>query len=73
MVRVNTRISLDLNVWVDDYSRETGMPKSTIIMLALENFRKEKEVMERMADMSQIMQKLEQIEEDLKGQTSSVE
>lgn len=65
MVRVNTRISSTLNEWLDDHSAETGMPKSTIVMLALEDYMKQKEVMRNMADMSVIMEKLEQMERKL--------
>ena len=44
MIRVNTRISKTSNEWLNAYSVETGLPKSTIIMIAIENFIKEKEV-----------------------------
>jgi len=62
MVRVNTRISHEANEWLDNQSLETGIPKSTLILLAIENYMREKEVMARMADMGQLMEKLEMIE-----------
>lgn len=65
MVRVNTRVSTTSNEWMDNYSLETGLPKSTIIMMAIENFIKEKEVMEGMADMGQIVRKLEELEKKI--------
>jgi len=61
MVRVNTRISKTLNDFLDKQTEETGVPKSTQIMLALENYRREKEVMEKMQDVNLIFQKLEQL------------
>lgn len=67
MIRVNTRISKTSNEWLDNYSAETGLPKSTIIMMAIEDFIKEKEVMDRMADMGDIMAKLEQLEKKIEG------
>lgn len=67
MIRVNTRISKTSNDWLDNYSAETGLPKSTIIMMAIEDFIKEKEVMDRMADMGDIMAKLEQLEKKIEG------
>jgi len=65
MVRVNTRISSTLNEWLDKRSANTGMPKSTIVMLALEEYRKQEEVIESMADMNSIMEKLQQLERKL--------
>jgi predicted DNA-binding protein len=62
MVRVNTRISKTLNEWLDEQSRETGVPKSTLVMLALENYYTQREVMRNMSDMSAILSKLEEIE-----------
>lgn len=61
MIRVNTRISKTSNEWLNAYSVETGLPKSTIIMIAIENFIREKEVMDRMADMGDIVKKLDDL------------
>jgi len=66
MIRVNTRISVPSNNWIDNYSEETGLPKSTIIMLAIENFIREKETFNRMADMGDIVAKLEDLERQIK-------
>lgn len=65
MVRVNTRISKTLNDWLDRQSAETGVPKSTLVMLALENFYREKEVMKSMSDLGAVIQKLEVLEKKL--------
>lgn len=65
MVRVNTRISSVLNEWLDKESKVTGVPKSTLVMLALENFYKEREVLKSMSDMGELMQKLNEIEKRL--------
>jgi len=62
MMRINTRISSTLNDWLDEQSNETGLPKSTLVMLALENYWQQKEVMKSMSDMGSIMDKLEQLE-----------
>lgn len=62
MVRVNTRISSVLNEWLDEQSKQTGVPKSTIIMLALEQYFQQKEVMKSMSDMGAIMDKLDSLE-----------
>lgn len=65
MVRVNTRVSSPLNDWLDKRSLETGMSKSTLVMLALENYRQQVEVVDSLPTMVQIMEKLERIEESL--------
>ena len=67
MVRVNTRISSTLNNWLDEESKQTGVPKSTLVMLALENFFKEREVIRRMSDLGTVMEKLDQIENQIKN------
>jgi len=40
-IRITTRISKNSNEWLDDVSKETGIPKSTLIKMAVEKFRKE--------------------------------
>lgn len=65
MIRVNTRISMTANKWLDDYSAETGLPKSTIIMMAIEDYIKQKDVIERMGNMQELYLKLEQIEKKI--------
>lgn len=38
IVRVNTRISSDINNWLDNRSKQTGITKSTLIHLALDQY-----------------------------------
>lgn len=65
MVRINTRISQNANEWLDNKSKETGIPKSTLVLLAIENYIQQKEVMEKMSDMTVLMEKLNAIESKL--------
>ena len=62
MVRVNTRISVSANKWLDEQSRETGIPKSTLILLAIETYKQQRETVAMMADVGQLIQKLDDIE-----------
>ena len=62
MVRINTRISQKANEWLDKESAISGIPKSTLVLLAVENYIQQKEVMAQMADMGELMRKLEAIE-----------
>lgn len=55
MVRVNTRISADMNAWLDSETEKNGIPKSTQILLALENYRREKDAMKAMQSIQEIV------------------
>lgn len=63
MVRINTRVSAVLNEWLDKRSDLTGVPKSTLVFLALEQYMNQVETMGRMSEMSAILEKLEQFED----------
>lgn len=65
IVRVNTRISKTLNDWLDKRSEKTGLSKSTIIMLALENYYQQTEVVEKMTDLASLYRELEEIKRKL--------
>jgi predicted DNA-binding protein len=62
LTRVNTRISVTANQWLDNHSDETGMAKSTIIMLAIENYIREKEALKAMVDIGAVYEKLQELE-----------
>lgn len=66
MVRVNTRISKIANDWLDNRSNESGIPKSTLILLAVENYMKEIDVLRGMSDMSELVEKIERLEREVK-------
>lgn len=67
MIRINTRISSELNNWLDEQSKETGMSKSTMVMLALEDYKKQRETLKSFNTMSDVMRKLEEIEKRLEN------
>lgn len=66
LVRVNTRISKTLNTWLDEKAKETGMSKSSIIMMATENYMRENMAFSAMADMNQLVAKLDELEKAVK-------
>lgn len=66
MVRVNSRISSDLNDWLNDESESTGLSKSSIMMLAAENYRTQKRAFNMMADMGDVVNKLEELNQTIK-------
>ena len=65
MVRVNTRISTEINDWLDDYSARTGVPKSTIIHMALENYIMQKRAIDSLEAATQRLNKLDCVIETL--------
>lgn len=62
-VRVNTRISFDLNAWLDKRSVETAISKSALINIAIENYRKE---VETITNLPKLLEKLEEMGLDVK-------
>lgn len=67
MVRVNTRIGSEANDWLDEYSGNTGIPKSTLIHLAIESYIQQKEVFKRMGDMGDLVAAIERLEQKIEG------
>ena len=63
MVRVNTRIGYDANAWLDAESERTGVPKSTLIHLAVEQYIQQKEVMASMSNVGAVNELLARLEE----------
>jgi len=64
MVRVNTRISKTCNEWLDKRSEETGVPKSTLIFLALEQYMSQTDAI---SSIGALFEKLEKIEKQIKN------
>lgn len=62
MFRLNTRVSVQANEWLDRESEKTGIPKSVLVLMAVEQFIQQREVMSKMADMGQIVEALERLE-----------
>ena len=65
MVRVNTRIGYDANAWLDAESDRTGVPKSTLIHLAIEQYIQQKEAMKNANDLGQLVGLIERLEKKL--------
>ena len=66
MVRVNTRISKNLNDWLDEQTEETGLPKSTQIMLAIENYQQQKQANGQLTELSILIEKMQGLTEKIK-------
>ena len=57
MSRINIRISSVLNDWLDEQTRLTGVPKSTICHLAIMNYVQQQQTVGVMADIAKKMEK----------------
>lgn len=65
MVRINTRVSVTANRWLDSRSLQSGVPKSTLISLALEEYIHGKEALSMfdvMANIKELEDKIESLE-----------
>ena len=67
MVRVGTRIRKDLNDWLDQQSEETGLPKSTQIMMAIENYQQQKMAKGQLSELGEMISKLEEMAKQVEG------
>lgn len=61
MVRVNTRIRKDLNEWLDQQSEETGLPKSTQVMMAIEMYQQQKMAKGQLTELAVLIEKMEEL------------
>ena len=57
-VRLNTRVSADVNEWLDRKSEEMAISKSALVAVAVENYRKE---VETVAALPALLKKLEEM------------
>lgn len=73
MHRINIRISNDLNQWLDEESKETGLSKSAIMMLATENYRREKEAFTAMQSIEPLMDQIEQMSKEFEQRIAKLE
>lgn len=62
IVRVNTRIPKHLNEWIDSQAESSGLSKSAVILTALQNYKREQDALDMMGVISEMMEKIEQLE-----------
>lgn len=70
MIRVNTRINTQLNDWFDERSKETGIPKSTLIFMALDTHVQQQKAMESMRDINKLqllMDEMDNLKKEIQG------
>ena len=60
MVRVNARVSVDVNKWLDEYSQASGVSKSTIVYMALDQYRTTKVATDNFGEMAKLFTQVDQ-------------
>jgi hypothetical protein len=70
MVRVNTRISAELNRWLNEESQRTGVSKSTLIHLALTIYIQQRRAI---GSLEEIIKRLDRIEKQAKAKGVAAE
>lgn len=66
LFRINARIGQKQNQWLDKESAATGISKSALLSMALEQYIQQKETVEAMNNMHDLYNKLADIENELK-------
>lgn len=69
MVRVNTRISTEVNEWLDNESKRSGVPKSTLIFLALESYMTQKIAMRQVNVLAKLVDDIETLKTNISDLT----
>lgn len=65
--RVNSRLGYTQNAWLDAESERTGISKSGLIQLAVEQYIQQKQALDLMSEgFPMMLEKLEDIQENLK-------
>lgn len=57
-VRLNTRVSYELNEWLEKKSEEMAISKSALVAVAVENYRKENITVEVLPDLLKKLKEL---------------
>ncbi|KIQ93068.1 hypothetical protein LH47_02889 [Anoxybacillus thermarum] len=68
MVRINTRISKTLNDWLDKRSKETGVPKSTLVFLAIEHYMQQQKAMDMAEGLTSVVEAVKGLESKIDAQ-----
>lgn len=68
MVRINTRISKTLNEWLDKRSKETGVPKSTLVFLAVDQYMQQQKTLDIAGGLASVVEAVKGLESKIDAQ-----
>lgn len=69
--RVNARLGYTQNKWLDEESARTGISKSSLIQMAVEQYISQKQALNAMYDMTALVEKLDNIEKIVKNERAA--
>ena len=69
--RVNARLGYTQNNWLDEESARTGISKSSLIQMAVEQYISQKQALNAMYDMTALVEKLDNIENIVKNERAA--
>lgn len=72
LIRINSRLGYTQNKWLDEESARTGISKSALIQMAVEQYIAQKQALNAMYDMKSIVDKLESMELMIKNQNKEL-
>ncbi|MCA9767121.1 MAG: hypothetical protein KC455_11975 [Carnobacterium sp.] len=67
LFRINSRIGIKQNEWLEKESAISGISKSSLMQMALEQYINQKEAVSAMNNMSDLHERLDSIEKSLKN------
>lgn len=62
MVRISARVNTQLLEWFDTKSKETGIPKSTLIFMALDTHVQQQKAMDTMKDLNKLQMIIDEVD-----------
>lgn len=65
-VRINIRIPADINDYLDNESKRTGVPKSSLVYMMIDKYISDRKAMDNFQGMPAMFNKLTQMEESQK-------
>lgn len=65
IVRLSVRVSKENNDYLDKKSMQTGISKSALVQIAVEQYRQQAEAVSAMNNMEMLFEKLEKIQDDV--------
>ena len=60
-VRINVRVPVEINEWLDAESKRTGVPKSSLVYFTVEKYIEQKQGLKSMSDFPELVKKLEEL------------
>lgn len=65
LVRLSVRVSKDNNDYLDKKSMQTGISKSALVQIAVEQYRQQAEAVTAMNNMEVLLKQLEKIQDEV--------